>query len=235
MLCLTELQSGDTAVLIACKNVCTEECVQWLECMRAMLELGGVEALRTANKDGESPLQVALTSSVSSYLRKSLLEAVVGVCYSAKTKTMDLQEMQLSDFSGQLLATLGGFTIKTLDLRKNRFRMLPLNLGTVLPKLDRILLDGNPLDLLPEHARHSWHKLSNYFDSVTMRSLSFNERKVMVVGEEATGERCEPLLSSLSLRSFSCPPPTLCGLLTTGRQDHIDKIDRLQARQDVGH
>ena len=152
-----------------------------------MLEIGGVEALRAVNKENESPLGVALTTSVSAFLRKSLLEAIANVCFSPKTKAMDLRGMHLSSIPGQLLTIIGGFSIRTLDLRQNDLRTIPTELSSVLPKLERVLLEGNALDLLPEHARSSWHKLSQYFDSVTMRSLSFNERKVMVVGEEATG------------------------------------------------
>ena len=75
--------------------------------------------------------------------------------------------------------------IKDLNLSNNNIRVLPVQLRYV----KKVHLTNNPLTCLPVALREAkWSKIKRYLDEIEVQSTSFNLRKLVILGEDATGK-----------------------------------------------
>lgn len=77
--------------------------------------------------------------------------------------------------------------VRVLDLRDNKLQALPPSLADC-PHIERALLDGNPMELVPSVFRSSWSKLKSYLATLNDRAASWACMRLLLVGEEATGK-----------------------------------------------
>jgi hypothetical protein len=98
---------------------------------------------------------------------------------------VDLSNCEIRALNAVTVALFG--RVRTLDLRNNRLQILPPELSDLL-LLDRVLLDGNPLMYIPKPVRKSWSQIRTYLKGVGQKASRWNERKVVLVGEEASGK-----------------------------------------------
>ena len=116
-----------------------------------------------------------------------VLEKLFKLCLCKdNSQKIDLSNLQLPFLSPLFVKLLIDLNIKVIDLRNNKLESIPEEFGH-LP-FDKVKLDGNPLSLIPRPFRDSWPKIHKYLHSLKNRAARWKERKVLIVGEEATGK-----------------------------------------------
>ena len=105
---------------------------------------------------------------------------------TAKGRT-DVSGVCLSNISPLMVSVLKEVKTKILDISRNELQRVPPELATV-EHLEKVKLHGNPLSVLPGPMRDlQWPRLKAYLQSITQRAEKWNERKVIIVGEEGVG------------------------------------------------
>jgi Leucine-rich repeat (LRR) protein len=127
-------------------------------------------------------------------------EAILATCCALlessgttkKRKKLDLSHCNLPRLSEEVVdiflsnEQLRG--IKSLDLSHNSLRGLPPNL-LGLAGMEKIKLEGNPLDMIPDVYRKTltWPKIRDYLRTVKDRAQRWKSCKLLVVGQEGVG------------------------------------------------
>ena len=100
-----------------------------------------------------------------------------------KKGKIDLSDLNIDRIPSSVVNILLSMSLTKIDLRNNQIDEIPAELCD----METIHIDGNPLKLIPKEYRIAWPKLQKYLQYIRDRSASWRERKVIVVGEEATG------------------------------------------------
>ena len=96
----------------------------------------------------------------------------------------DMSNLFLENLPQTLIDWKGGL-IRELDLRNNRLNLLPSSLRHI----EKVHLSGNPLLCLPQHLRAArWSKVREYLDETQRGDVTWNVRKVILLGEEGAGK-----------------------------------------------
>ena len=112
---------------------------------------------------------------------------------SKKKKKLDLSHCNLYCLPEELVELLSSEEpfkqIRTIDLSHNVLRGLPPNL-LKMPNLEKLKLEGNPLDMIPDSFRKtlSWVKIREYLKTVQDRAQKWHTCKLLVVGQEGVGK-----------------------------------------------
>lgn len=100
----------------------------------------------------------------------------------------DVSGVCLSSISSLMVSAFKEVKTKILDISRNELQRVPPELAT-LEHLEKLKLQGNPLSVLPGPVRQlPWPRMKAYLQSITERAEKWNERKVIIVGEEGVGK-----------------------------------------------
>jgi hypothetical protein len=101
----------------------------------------------------------------------------------AKANKVNLSNMNITRITAPFLQILLSMSLTAIDFRNNQLNLIPAELCDI----EKVKIDGNPLLYFPPDCRTFWPKLQKYLRSVRDRANNWLERKIIVVGEEATG------------------------------------------------
>lgn len=171
----TESAQGVKPIITCCKNATVGKASIWCAVVDRLI-FKGVQFRQLHNN--QSPFSVG--QDIES---EELLSVLVAHC-TTKLK-VDLSDLGLTHISQALLNVLQATGARSLDLSFNQLRTVPLRLASIMEKVN---LEGNPLDLIPMASRSSWAKTVRYLVSLEERAAVWPERKVLFVGEEGVGK-----------------------------------------------
>ena len=114
-----------------------------------------------------------------------LLQALIAHCTTGNGTMVDLSNCEIRSLNALAVALLT--PIRVLDLSNNRLQSLPPELSD-LSLLEHVILDGNPLMYIPKPFRKSWLKIRTFLKGIGQKASRWNERKMVLVGEEAAGK-----------------------------------------------
>jgi Leucine-rich repeat (LRR) protein len=98
---------------------------------------------------------------------------------------LDLSGCSIRCINPLFAAALGG--IRILNISNNNLETIPAELA-MLPSLEQVIFDRNPLSAVPAANRVSWPKLKAYLKQLNSRASMWLERKLVIVGEENAGK-----------------------------------------------